>query len=1694
MGRKTQEFRPNTVLATAIYSGLSALVWLASKRKNRQTADIFEKIKRKWNSVQVNTQNNRASRPHDFSSVQKVESPLRKLNFRMLWQSTKRYGNKEKKRVYSWKEGTIGELNSLLNYAGATLRDIVVPRYPFPTPQLYEVRAFPNGTEQVFPKDIADKFPATTGVRTHLRAGYRGNSKDPRVLLTHPTLPAMDFGDMIRAHLIELCRQCFIHCVLRAEAHRYIRLLIHRLLPFLDWVYTRGKTGRKNFSPDADRELRKIVLEIRNIYSKHIGTRERISKQVEDVPQNFGIDTLREKVEAIQESSDDSHIKKKCKTILQHIRRGIVTYREVEKFTENVMKRVQQEGNKWHRVLLSGYPQPRSLKEAIFAGDHLLQTPSGIQYLAEVPVTGTQGSGKIDLVLFVRTQWRDRHIWTPVMILEVKTKAGFDFNLFGKRPRTKKPDVFVPVLNAWKKPLRKTEWEATLGSVPPTTHLDQIDVYEKAMLSEYHTLIGETIGFKELWKGVVTLDVSQEFEDTKRVFDLLIDDLADSVLKGEFKGQWKTLTIKDKSTGEPTPRLAITLTPTQGPLHITKSISPLKAVLFEDPFEDRIEDDFFFTQYISLSSPVSSGKSAAWFAKNWHLLNHLAELEKTSPIDTSLIWIDLIGDFPTKKLIEKRFGLYELKKKKLIANSEYTRLSGLLERVAFVSVRDDIDAYLIDGRSSGYENVSSEITAALLSQSENRIVVVDGWSDLESMTPANRKNNLQVLELSLLQIIKSGVNEVIWTDTGVNLSQVCEVYQRNCSSPLYYSSPRKRVIDEILWNVPTAPRKLGLLAPKYEDRRVIIQDLPTEQDPWSTVIHVPHLKGLGRKFSKASVRSPIVNTESHIGDLNQQENMHGRAFRNSSIQVRSDVINRTSLDRISEYAFGIVPSLLRPREGQLPVPIDVSSEEWKTTYQRVDVNSIPPNLSSRLHIDVTREPPHPNRIGTEHEGIYVEAESITRGWIHKETDEEEEETGTITRRPALLYSPESSAIDTIDSRRREIQRLSYATEFLSKRPTSYRSLYREISLLCVYDKNETVTDKNLLDVLTQIREVILRRPEPRRLWTLLLKDRLDLGNLLDTDSLRILKQALGHNPILLELYGMNLFLCMFDVATRVLSDAESSHCITLWSSVSRWQLYQIGFRQKDDEEFEHRYDFQAIHSNLTWRAKQMKKTTHRESTRLPEQYGILLFQEKSDGGNIWLLFPSIKKTIFGALLEDQMGAILRYGWHKGEIDPQALSKSARSALSREGWTEYPIVLVSVNKQHVLYTKDDNEWIQSGLLEYGNPPRGQSQPARWIRLSQPSPETLVALHGYRPGSFYSDVKIECDGVLKEATEWSGIVREVSCLITIDLEKKVYKIDLNEGSKTIARKETPYTDEIIRFLRYPQRIGEYFSTQDGTYLKWDPQRDVEYDEVRIKNKEGKYDFYHLSVFKPLIHRHSFYSDIYKLPTTCDNFLNTKTGEDIILGVKLDDQRKERGFKKYLKVQLDVVREESHLRRFESENMGIFDVALLAECSQLVDVDSEVRYDLEIDSMSLVKLKLVHLLSDYPRLEKSIVGHIEELEDAEMRGFEIPAAVGSFEERDGPEMRFVSGQIEESSRRRTFDVVVHLCNVEDESDFEELTVVSVSSEIVKTQSIAYGFIERMVKRNLRSHRITDDTLDEILTEIEIIFEGKRIEIDYQ
>jgi len=89
-----------------------------------------------------------------------------------------------------------------------------------------------------------------------------------------------------------------------------------------------------------------------------------------------------------------------------------------------------------------------------------------------------------------------------------------------------------------------------------------------------------------------------------------------------------------------------------------------------------------------------------------------------------------------------------------------------------------------------------------------------------------------------------------------------------------------------------------------------------------------------------------------------------------------------------------------------------------------------------------------------------------------------------------------------------------------------------------------------------------------------------------------------------------------------------------------------------------------------------------------------------------------------------------------------------------------------------------------------------------------------------------------------------------VLTLNVEKKIFRIELQEGYNTIAQKETTSTDDVISFLRYPLRKGEYFSTADETYLRWNPLQDIEYESVSTQGEDGTTNHFNLAIFKPFI----------------------------------------------------------------------------------------------------------------------------------------------------------------------------------------------------------------------------------------------------
>jgi transposase len=113
---------PERALRHAKYLGMRSLLPLIQRG-----ADVFDKpyrhALRVWNRAKEKSDSHRAMGANDyFIPICNVERYLRKDHHDMVFNTTALYGNTEVRRVYSWREGTIGPLNLLENIAGARLR------------------------------------------------------------------------------------------------------------------------------------------------------------------------------------------------------------------------------------------------------------------------------------------------------------------------------------------------------------------------------------------------------------------------------------------------------------------------------------------------------------------------------------------------------------------------------------------------------------------------------------------------------------------------------------------------------------------------------------------------------------------------------------------------------------------------------------------------------------------------------------------------------------------------------------------------------------------------------------------------------------------------------------------------------------------------------------------------------------------------------------------------------------------------------------------------------------------------------------------------------------------------------------------------------------------------------------------------------------------------------------------------------------------------------------------------------------------------------------------------------------------------------------------------------------------------------------------------------------------------------------
>ncbi len=1598
--------QPAKVLANSIYAGLAALVRLAERRvtKDPEVIRLFNEIKQMWKEACAEYKRLKKMGIPDFSLILNIEHNMRKNYLGMLWYSTRPFGNTEYKRVYRWREGTIGPLNELLNYAGAELRSVAAKYYSFPLVQYYQVRELSDKRVDFVHKSVAPKYPPEKGVKVSWTAAYPGNSKHPLVRVRHSTLPEMDFIDMIRAHVIELVRQCFIHNVPKMASRRYIRLLIYRLQPFLDWVYTDRAQGRGKFWPDADKVLREMVLEVRARYSRRLGRTPRLTHQIESGSRKPSMADIVTQINKAYRQDTSKKMKQTTSELLKLMgysvdkKRKTLTLRadtspamkkaltkiakdmkyktrEVKEFKEpiksaltdddaqdlydNILSLSQREGNDWHRVLFGDMFHPSSLRQLVYAGDKFLDDTSEYLIAAEVPVKSISGSGQADIVVSVRRSVVGEILYTPIVTFDVKTKTGINWTMRGKQPRTKKEDSRIPGLVVRKRALTSTEWSRIVNSTPSPTELSQLQSYESGLLEEYRELVKQDPDHpKTLWKGIVLLDSDEDRETLFTLLPELVKSVISDLKTGPSPDGRTLYTLNSqgvKKRGQY--KFGIVLLPALGPHHLLKQAIPIESIIEDDPFRNRVKDDVHFTLYLTVPSGGSSGESAAWISRNWHLLHYLSDLRETSERQ-NIKWLDLTGVLAESGVRLQRLRLVGDQKPRKLSRRRLESLQQLTEEIEFHDLSSNLKEYFFSDATTAIEELEAQIRECIQQASDERsIIVVDGWPQLRNIIPSHMDSLLKTLEHRIIEWLPKEDAEVIWLDRPVPVPILSATYQLHRMTPLPHDSPRWFLLDEVIWNLPTSPRNFGWRTPRREDIRVIAQDTPTSNKPRVLSFGVPHLKGWARRFRADSKRERTVSVDEVFGD----NETYGRAFYSASYVKVGLGSRKIILDDI----YKLVPSLSRVRDTQKGSSDESSKNNSQSKYrvkrQILGKTSSSRGIWDRVSFIQQNMEPHRGRLGT-----YSSIEDITRGKVRKPSRETQLVSRT-SRRPPVVRPTPVELIDTDQTRHDEILRIKRTVEFLLPKcdifDEYWEGVLKSTLKLCKkYQRGENTS----LDTFDQLQKLYAKLEGSRDLWKDLSYER-RFGSGREQIPRSILS-VVREKPELITRYGIPLFLLLQGVMSEDDSESLKVHVPTLWSAVADWQWVHMGFNPQNDQQglAQYRFDIPALWSNLLWRAQQLASGPVK--SRLFESHKIGELIPRGDD-QVWLVFqekPRSEKMIAGLLTGVNMTAPLR-GTYETVVDLGKLAASVDYTLDESSDERQTIIITRFDGMDLLWAKhleeiDDSDWALLGKIRYRAPKEGISAPIRGVTISGVPKKVIERIPFPDDTAIPSDLRVRVDESLKQIVSDADPVQSVRINVTINEESGSYLINLvGQNEELLEELEYETTDEVIGFLRSPMTRGDYYQAEDGRLYSWNPLKDVSYDD-EVETTNGLLS---LTFLRPRVENELFLNGTYVLPRTAQEVIESELGEEVVMVATPDLARYRKGWKRCWNVWFMKSDLGEGMRSMEQVSCTIYDIALLFECEQIFDVDMKKHYPTWTSVNHLAEVKIPDELIHHSRM---------------------------------------------------------------------------------------------------------------------------------
>jgi hypothetical protein len=1451
MGQTKGPKKPGKVLTTALRLGLSATVDLT---RNRVTADTVHLLvqdednkgmQKIWAKALEEYRKTVEARMPSADTLQKAEHSIRRNFYKLIWNSAVRYGNEEVKRKRRQEDRKY--LNILMDYVGGRIRDISMVRYPF------------SKLARIICDDGSDTL------------GYPGNARTPEYCPSH-TSPELDFIDMIRSHLLELVRQCLKYNVPIKHAKKFIDDLINRLLPFLDYVYTERRIGQPHFTPEATKELRKVVLKIRSRFGKQNGRPQSITSSVKakirQEPENEQIsnvsggemtdepiepspflgtyeDEPEDTPDAEQEYGEIDYEKlfkqlmKRCqvdlypgwkkhvKSVEKLFKEKKLTAKDVEHLVKQMAEESRRVGKAFHDFIANaGHThRPFTLYAPVRYGDKIVFEESGYLLTAEVSVAF--GRGRVDLILFRRKALHradgltDDIAWEPCMVIEIKTKNAFNFDMYAVRTKSKDTSKRVVEFDLERRKLTDEEWDHVLAVTPIDYELLQLNAYSQAILSEYKRIAKRDVNPpKGLVKAVLVVDSKENWEDISTNLMRLAIDTFNATQTGKQVGR----ELFQCEVNGRLLRLGLVVFSNEAE---TSIVTPPEHIERFDPFRysKNRDDDMEFILYLSISGKGSPSESAARIAATWHGLQYVHKLTKGKHRD--VIWFDLSGEYSDQGLRESRFRL----------KAQPQSVARLVrKRVKFYDMSSVIRKYIHEDATL---KTVIDFIDPILSLSRRPFIIITGHNMVRRSTPKGLEG---LLNEFLIQFISSVPRRatVLWFDRPVPLSLTNPRYDIRCVAPFYNGSPWMYYVDEIVYNIQMPPPRFGSYASADDDARVLVIEHPGEYT--CDLIQVDVLRDWGEKFrsddpSERGNENDLELTFKGSGSV-QEKRKRGRP-------------RRAYGDEAVNTALGLLPHLYPPSV-ELPLDDGVRILRLPLQEQSKDRPKGPIRLSFA-----------PFQLKCEkREKKEGERERVTRleplsridsRRIYRSTRLYGKRLETSSRPPhkGLLDVEEFELFPVLKAEISGMKRVIGSLEREEDETDEWKEFLFDLRRI-VTSAKEVQTEEpthHILRTLRIVRQFLETSTQSSVIWNIVKKERSWTPSGLSKEQYDHLDKVRTHNPDIFLITGNHLFLLVLAAIRNIPQTTVFTHLVEeLWDYVQSWQLVQLGLTPKYHDE--HRTGESVLHrgriyQSLVNRAKilgvLLEKTHNVSNVRFghsimvehgmtDQSPAIWLSCQSSPGGHeMDAILLSIEEDIARGA-GDVLGRLVRDRPYWGESDITRLSQYAD--ISPDS-IRTPIMFAEQRGIRGLWVLDNTRqvWSPIGRVEYYTRKRETVTLIQSLTIRQDSSLQTVPLQDVRrlPSDLADQVDVAL-GLIRVA--YSRCV-PVSCNVSIDSEEKMFLLSFTDkqGGGVVSddgerlQLLVKRTVDVLEVLRRPDiECGPVFVA--GQQLVWNRFKDIEY----------------------------------------------------------------------------------------------------------------------------------------------------------------------------------------------------------------------------------------------------------------------------